>query len=439
MTVARWSARAPELRGELGPSANALDQFSRGGEELLADLPPRPERTPEQQRVADEVHHASRRLRARLLDLHCDAVYDELTKGRTLHPRLSELAYAAAEAFPGLVPTRSQIDAEVGHVQAEKEGREIDQGIFFRAMLRSPDAGAHLIDSMLRPTSRAVELLADFQRTGQLDLGPVQIERRGAAAHVTIQNGSFLNAEDNELTEAMEIAVDLALIDDNVRVGVLRGGHMSHPRYFGRRVFSAGINLTYLHEGRISYVEFLLGRELGYINKLVRGLSAAGESWSARPVEKPWLAAVDTFAIGGGMQLMFAVDHVVAGADAYFSLPAAQEGIVPGVANFRLHQLMGGRLARQIVLCGRKIWAHEPEARLVCDAIVDPRELDGAVESGVDKLDSPAVVANRHMINLAGEPADAFRAYLAEFAMAQALRLYSGDVLDKVGRSWSRS
>jgi thioesterase DpgC len=43
-------------------------------------------------------------------------------------------------------------------------------------------------------------------------------------------------AEDNQQVDDMETAVDLALLDPDVRVGLLRGGEMSHPRYRGKRV-----------------------------------------------------------------------------------------------------------------------------------------------------------------------------------------------------------
>jgi (3,5-dihydroxyphenyl)acetyl-CoA 1,2-dioxygenase len=128
-------------------------------------------------------------------------------------------------------------------------------------------------------------------------------------------------------------------------------------------VFSAGLNLKALHAGNIALVDFLLRRELGYIHKFMRGILVEdGSCWQSPTVAKPWVAAVDGFAIGGGMQLLFVFDHVLAAADAYFSLPAAQEGIVPGAANFRLARCVGPRLSRQIVLEGRRIWASEPAA-----------------------------------------------------------------------------
>ncbi|MGO4428099.1 enoyl-CoA hydratase/isomerase family protein, partial [Streptomyces sp. MCAF7] len=106
----------------------------------------------------------------------------------------------------------------------------------------------------------------------------------------------------------------------------------------------------------------------------------------------------------------------------------------PGVANFRLTRSVGPRLARQIILEGRRIHASEPAARLLIDEVHEPAVLDAAVDSSVERLRGSAVLANRHMLNLAEEPIDQFRSYMAEFALQQALRLYDADVLDKVGR-----
>jgi thioesterase DpgC len=385
--------------------------------------------------VGTRVDDAARTLRGHFMDAQAAAVYDELTDGRRRYLRLEQLVEAAATAFPGLVPTADQMVAERARAQASKEGREIDQGIFLRGVLRSPLAGLHLLDAMLRPTPRALRLLPEFSRTGAAELGSVRLERRAGAARLTMCRGDCLNAEDNQQVDDMETAVDLALLDPGVRVGLLRGGEMSHPRYRGKRVFCAGINLKALQAGGISLVDFLLRRELGYIHKLVRGvLVEDGASWHSPTVAKPWVAAVDGFAIGGGMQLLLVFDHVIAAADSYFSLPAAQEGIVPGAANLRLSRSAGPRLARQIILEGRRIWASEPAAGLVVDEVVEPAGMEEAIERSLDRLQSPAVAPNRRMLNLAEESPDDFRRYIAEFAVQQALRLYSDDVIGKVGR-----
>ncbi|MFJ5310273.1 (3,5-dihydroxyphenyl)acetyl-CoA 1,2-dioxygenase DpgC [Streptomyces sp. NPDC088350] len=424
------------VRDALPQARTAVAHAAQQTEAALAALPDPDRRSPAERQTAAEVKDRVRALRCAFLDTHVDAVYDELTDTRGHFLRLDELAAAAADRFPGLVPTSGQLAAERARPQAAKEGHEIDQGIFFHRVLRSPACGPHLVEAMLRPTDRAVELLPEFAETGRLDLGSVRIERHAGASRVTMTGVDRLNAEDAQQVEAMETAVDLALLDPATQVGLVRGGVMSHSRYAGRRVFSAGINLKALHAGGIPLVGFLLRRELGYIHKLIRGVLLEGEQaqWQSRTLEKPWVAAVDGFAIGGGAQLLLVFDHVLAASDAYFSLPAAQEGIVPGAANLRLGRSGGARFSRGLVLDGRRIGACEPEARLLADEIVQPEELDEAVERSLRRFRGAAVVANRRMLNLAEEPMDGFRLYMAEFALQQALRMYDEDVLAKVGR-----
>ncbi|WP_431041739.1 (3,5-dihydroxyphenyl)acetyl-CoA 1,2-dioxygenase DpgC [Streptomyces sp. P1-3] len=423
------------VRADLDQARTAIARAARDTDETLRALPVPEHRSPEQRAAAQAAIDATRTLRAAFLETHVEAVYDELTTGRTRHLRVTELARAAATAFPGLVPTDEQLADERARPQAHKEGREIDQGIFLQHVLRSPGAGPHLFDAMLRPTPRALELLPEFSRTGKVELTSVRLERTGAVARLTLCREDSLNAEDNQQVDDMETAVDLALLDPAVEVGLVRGGEMTHPRYRGRRVFSAGINLKTLHSGGISLTDFLLRRELGYIHKLVRGvLTDDGPAWRSRTVEKPWIGVVDTFAIGGGCQLLLAFDHVIAAADAYVSLPAAKEGIIPGASNYRLTRAVGPRRARQIILEGRRLFASEPDAGLLIDEVHDHGDLDAAVERAAERFQGSAVLANRRMLNLAEESPEAFREYMAEFALQQSLRLYSSDVIDKVGR-----
>ncbi|MEU6824304.1 (3,5-dihydroxyphenyl)acetyl-CoA 1,2-dioxygenase DpgC [Streptomyces atriruber] len=405
-------------------------------EQLAAALPEPPARSPGQRAAIDAAKDAARALRAAFLDASVDAVYDLLTSDRAESPRIDALLAAAAVAFPGLVPGEDLLAAERSRPQAAKEGHEIDQGIFLRAVLRSAAAGPHLLDAMLRPTPRALGLLDEFTRTGVVEMESVRVERGGdGVARLTMCRDDCLNAEDVRQVDDMETAVDLALLDPAVRVGLVRGGRMSHPRHRGRRVFSAGINLKRLSAGDIPLVGFLLRRELGYLQKLVRGIRTDHPGqWRSPLVEKPWVAAVDGFAIGGGTQILLVCDHVLAASDSYLSLPAAKEGIIPGVANFRFGRYVGPRLSRQVILEGRRIRAAEPDARLLVDEVVEPEEMDAAVEASLARLDGDAVLANRRMLNLAEEPPDAFRAYMAEFALQQALRIYGQDVIDKVGR-----
>ncbi|WP_260478279.1 (3,5-dihydroxyphenyl)acetyl-CoA 1,2-dioxygenase DpgC [Nonomuraea sp. WAC 01424] len=428
------SATLPATPPQGPPSdRRVLAEAARRADDLLAGLPAPPARDAAQHEAASTALDGIRALRTHYMEAHAEEIYDELTAGRTRYLRIDELVWAAATACPGLVPTDEQMADERSRKQADKEGREIDQGIFLRGILRAPKAGPHLLDAMLRPTPRALRLLPEFAASGVVRMEAVRLERRDGVAYLTLCRDDCLNAEDAQQVEDMETAVDLALLDPSVRMGLVRGGEMSHPRYRGRRVFCAGVNLKKLSSGDIPLVDFLLRRELGYLNKIVRGVFTDG-SWRSRLIDKPWMAAVDSFAIGGGAQLLLVFDHVLAASDSYISLPAAKEGIIPGAANYRLTRFTGPRVARQVILGGRQLRADEPDARTLVDEVVPPEGMDAAIEAVLARLDGDAVLANRRMVNLAEEPPEGFGRYMAEFALQQALRIYGADVIGKVGR-----
>ena len=422
---------APDVRTDWAARCDP----ARRAAALLATLPPIPERTAAQHAAVAQALERARAARAAFLEESAEPVYDLLTDARTRSLRVDELFSAAALEFPGLVPDDAIMAAERARRQVDKEGHEIDQGLLARAILRSPISGPHLIDAMLQPTPRALDLLPDTLRSGELDLFSVRLRRRNGIAHLTMCRPDSLNAEDERQVDDLETAVDVALLDPAVEVVVLRGGTMTHPRYTGRRVFSAGINLKALNSGGISLAGFLLRRELGYLNKIVRGVRVDGPgAWHSPTTAKPWVAAVDTFAIGGGAQILLVMDHVLAAAGAWLSLPAAQEGIVPGAANLRLGRMVGPRTARQLILGGRRLEVAEPDARALVDEVIAAEAMDDAITRAANRLRGTAVAINRRMLTLADEPPDAFRGYLAEFALQQALRLYGPDVIEKVAR-----
>ena len=362
--------------------------------------------------------------RAAFMRVHAETVYAELTGNLSRAVRDEELVYAAADRFPGLVPTRAQVAAERANKLADKEGVEIAQGLFLSFVLASPRCGSHLVWSMLRPTEAALERLDEFRATGVADLGGTYLERRGRAAYLEIRNDRHLNAEDCDTLPTTEVAVDLALLDPEVEVGVIRGAVVSHPRYEGRRVFGAGLNLTHLYHGRIDYL-FFVTRDLGYVNKLFRGLSA-DEHRPGEPeetTEKLWVAAVETFAIGGACQILHAVDHVIATRGTRLYLPARKEGILPGASNLRLARSVGDRLARQAILSGLEFEAGTPHGDLLCDQIVESSdEMDAAIAERVDALTSSGLVnaaGNRRALRVGAESLDVFRQYMATFCREQ--------------------
>jgi thioesterase DpgC len=335
------------------------------------------------------------------------------------------------EAF--LAQAGPDVSADAPRALADKEGLELAQGELLADVLADPEAGAHLVRSMLWPTHEALARLDDFRATGVADLGAAHLERRGRAGVLELRNPRHLNAEDDSTVPVTEVAVDLALLDPAIEVGVFRGGVLEHERYAGRRIFGAGINLTLLYRGAVSYL-FYMVRDLGYVNKLYRGLSGP------EPTEKLWIAAVETYAIGGACQLLHVMDHVIAERGVRMFLPARKEGIIPGASNLRLPRSVGARLARQAILSGREFVAGTPEGDLLVDETIEPGEMDAAIEARVEALTSSGIVnaaANRRALRVGEEPLDVFREYMATYAREQAVCHLSPALVENLERNWN--
>jgi enoyl-CoA hydratase/carnithine racemase len=380
--------------------------------------------------------------RAEFLRAHAEAVYCVLTDDLRCAVRDEDLVYAASERFPGLVPTRAEVAVERERKLPEKHGIEIAQGLFLSFVLASPRCGAHLVWSMLRPTKEALARLDDFRATGVADLGGTYLERRGKAAYLEIRNDRHLNAEDCVTLPTTEVAVDLALLDPEIEVGVIRGAVVSHPRYAGRRVFGAGLNLTHLYHGRLDFM-FFVTRDLGYVNKLFRGLSSERfrPDEPEQTTEKLWVAAVETFAIGGACQILHTVDHVIATRGSRLYLPARREGILPGASNLRLTRSVGDRLARQAILSGLEFEAGTAHGDLLCDETVDSSEaMDEAIARRVETLTNSGLVnaaGNRRALRVGWEPLDVFRQYMATFCREQAYCHFSGALVRNLEQHWN--
>ena len=237
--------------------------YWRDAKQQLARLPAKPKRDAAAHDAAEALKQAARDARFAFLRRHARTLYDRLTDGRRKFVRIERLVYDAADAVPGLVPTRAEVSAEAELRQSEKDGCEIDQGILCNQFLADPACGLHLCHAMLLPREESAEALAKFLRDGRLDLGFARVERQGKAAVLLLANKRFLNSEDNSTQPATEIAADVCILDPQSQVAVLRGDVVPEGKYAGRRVYNAGINLTHLYYGKIPFLWFLV-RDLGF-------------------------------------------------------------------------------------------------------------------------------------------------------------------------------
>ena len=436
-----WFGGAPAVGGVFEQDVATHAVWWQEGLDLLAALPAKGRRAAGEQALADRLLAAARAARSGFLTRHGAELYERLTGGRSRFVRVEELAYGAAALVPGLVPTEAQVQAEAARTQKDKEGHEFDQGLLFNQFLGEPASGMHLCHAMLRPRAESLEALDRLRKDGRIDFGTAVIERRGRASIVSMKNPRYLNAEDDSTVDNVEIAVDLALLDPDSDICVLRGAPITGGKYDGQGVFCTGINLTQLYRGKISYLWYLV-RDLGFINKIFRGVAGDGspEEVFGNTREKAWVAAVEKFAIGGGCQYLLACDYVLAASDAYMTLPARKEGIIPGVANMRLPRFVGDRTARQAVMYERRLDCDSPEGRMICDEIVAPETLDEALANVLDRLTNSGVVSaasNRRAFRIAHEPLDHFRAYMAVYAREQAHCHFSPALISNLERFWN--
>ena len=415
---------AQPTREQLKVDSEKLLKISRTGARVLEVWPPKPQRDPAQSKAAEMVKEILRDARNAFARTYVDLIIRRITNGYCRLIRAEELVYEVAKLYPGLCPIRKEVEAEFQFSLAEKEGVEIAQTDFLAHVFNHEVAGLFLIHSMLQPLPQSRELLEKFRLDGRLDLGTAQVERHGGLGCIFFSHFRHLNAEDDSTVLPLEIATDLVLLDPEIEVGLLRGNPMDHPKYKGRRVFSSGLNLTDLYHGKLSLM-FYITRDLGFVNKLYRGLAvgAFDPKGPETTLEKLWIAALEAFAIGGGCQILLVMDYVIAEEGSYFNLPARREGIIPGVAPLRFSRFVGERAAQKGILFDQTFSVTSPEARSIVNEVVPASQMDEAIPRIVGKITGAGIIsagANRKAIRVGQEPLDQFRQYMALYCREQA-------------------
>ena len=242
----------------------------------------------------------------------------------------------------------------------------------------------------------------------------------------------------------LEAAIDLALLSNKNNIIVLRGATVSHKKYLNKRIFGAGINLTHLYEGKIPFLWYIT-RDMGALNKVLRGHSnkyTNPESPLFPCNNKIWFAALETFAIGGGCQYLLVMDHVIADKKSYMTLPARKEGIIPGAANLRLWRFVGNRISRQAIQHGLKIKSNTANGKLICDKIIDIKNMDQDILKTVKNFKNSGVVGasfNKRALTLAEESLDSFRKYMAIYCHDQAHCHFSNELIKNLERYWHKA
>lgn len=189
-----------------------------------------------------------------------------------------------------------------------------------------------------------------------MDFQNILVERREAIAIVTINRPKKLNALNKEtIQELHEVFVDLNE-DTSVRAIIVTGS--------GEKAFIAGADISEFAD--FSQEEGMELARIGHTSlfDLVEHLGT------------PVIAAVNGFALGGGLELAMAAHFRVASDNAKMGLPEVTLGLIPGYGGTqRLPQLVGKGRAMEMIMTGAMITAEEAKAYGLVNHVVEQESL----------------------------------------------------------------
>jgi enoyl-CoA hydratase len=212
----------------------------------------------------------------------------------------------------------------------------------------------------------------------------IDVERDGGIATVTVNRPDALNAVDLEHAETLRGRLEELAADEKARVVVLTGA--------GEKSFIAGADIKYMQN--IGVLEARRWGELGH---------ACGRLLETMP--KPTIAAINGYALGGGLELALACDLRVAARTAKLGQPEIDLGILPGWGgSIRLARTTTLGFAKALVFTGRPIDAAEALEHGLVNAVHEPGELMGKVRelaAGLMEKSSLALAYAKEALNQA--------------------------------------
>jgi len=183
----------------------------------------------------------------------------------------------------------------------------------------------------------------------------VLVEKSDGVMVVTINRPEAKNAMNKSAAEAISAAMDDLEADDDVAVGILTGAGGT---------FCSGMDLKGFLKGESPFVE---DRGFG-------GLS----QWTPK---KPLIAAVDGYALAGGMELALSCDLIVANDKAQFGIPEAKRGLAAAAGGLiKLPRQMPWRIAMELALTGDFISAQRAYELGFINRVSERPSLDAAKE-----------------------------------------------------------
>ncbi len=227
-------------------------------------------------------------------------------------------------------------------------------------------------------------------------------EKQDGIGWMTFNNPARRNATSLEMWQAIADIVEDFAADPAVRVVVMRGA--------GDKAFVSGADISQFEDQRAD------AEGARRYNAVAEGARAAMAG-----LEKPFIAMIRGYCLGGGVAIAMAADLRIASDDACFGIPAARLGIAYGMGYLKkLVDLVGPAYAKEILLTARRLSAQEALKIGLVNRVVPVAELEPVVrETCATIIDNAplSLIANKAIIDeIAKDPAERDPARLEELA-----------------------
>ena len=200
-------------------------------------------------------------------------------------------------------------------------------------------------------------------------------EKTEGVATITLNRPDALNAFSKEVVDEILLALDDAKADENVRVLVLTGA--------GEKAFSAGADIKAM---------------AGMTALKARELSLMGEKLcvTLENMEKPVIAAINGYALGGGLEVAMSCDLRVASETARVGQTEINSGLIPGWGGTqRLPRLIGMTKSKELIFTGKMIDAKTAEQLGILNIVVPTDKFRETVRQFAADLALKAPIAIR--------------------------------------------
>ncbi len=178
----------------------------------------------------------------------------------------------------------------------------------------------------------------------------ILVEKEAGIAILKINRPKALNALNSKVMQELEAAIDMIGNDSETRVMILTGG--------GDRAFIAGADIAEMKDKDEEQ-----GREFAELGQRITG--------KIEGMDKPVIAAVNGYALGGGCEIAIACDIIIASENAVFGQPEVSLGICPAWgATQRLPRWIGIGKAKELIYTGGRIDAREAERTGLVNKVV---------------------------------------------------------------------